>query len=73
MEDFYYAGGLRARARSAARSAHTDCLTVAARTLGERSTARVVCNDEVIAPREAPIGPKAASRCCAAISRPTAR
>ena len=73
MEDFYYAGGLRGADAQLRDLLHTDCLTVNGRTLGENLEGAIVCNDEVIAPRERRWGPRAASRSCAATSRPTAR
>ena len=42
-------------------------MTVSGRTLGENIDGAVVYNDDVIATREAPLGRKAASPCCAAI------
>ena len=52
MEDFYYAGGLRGVLDRLRDLLHTDCLTVTGRTLGEDLEGALVCNDEVIAPRE---------------------
>ena len=72
MEDFYYAGGLRGVLDRLRDLLHTGCLTVTGRTLGEELEGALVCNDEVIAPREAPIGPEGASPSCAATWRPTA-
>ena len=57
MEDFYYAGGLRGVAdRDCAICCNVDCLTVNGRTLGENIDGAVVCNDDVITPREQPLG-----------------
>ena len=72
MEDLYYAGGLRGVLDRLRDLLHTDCVTVTGRTLGEELEGALVYNDEVIAPRERPIGPAGASPCCAATSRPTA-
>jgi dihydroxy-acid dehydratase len=58
MEDFYYAGGLRgllARMRDLLR---TDAVTVTGRTLGQSLEGAIVCNDEVIASPERPLGPE---------------
>ena len=74
MEDFYYAGGLRGlldrAARPAAHRLH-DRQRPDARREPRR---RVVCNDDGDRARASGrSGRKAASRCCAATSRPTAR
>jgi dihydroxy-acid dehydratase len=58
MEDFYYAGGLRGLLHRLRDRLHTDCITVNGRTLGENLDDAPVCNDEVIATRERPIGPE---------------
>jgi dihydroxy-acid dehydratase len=58
MEDFYYAGGLRGALDRLRDLLHTGCLTVTGRTLGEELDGALVNNDEVIARREAPIGPE---------------
>jgi len=58
MEDFYYAGGLRALLRRLGDLLHTGCLTVNGRTLGDNIADAVVSNDEVILTREAPLGPE---------------
>ena len=58
MEDFYYAGGLRAVLRRLGDLLHPGCLTVNGRTLGENIADAVVSNDEVILTREAPLGPE---------------
>ena len=58
MEDFFYAGGLRgvlARIRDLLR---TDALTVTGRTIGDAIDGAEVCNDQVIARREEPLGPE---------------
>ena len=58
MEDLFYAGGLRAVLTRLRDLLHLDCVTVTGRTLGEGIDGAVVCNDEVIASREAPLGPE---------------
>jgi dihydroxy-acid dehydratase len=56
MEDFFYAGGLPGVLDRLRDLLHGDCITVNGRTLGENVGGAIVCNDEVIAPRERPIG-----------------
>jgi dihydroxyacid dehydratase/phosphogluconate dehydratase len=58
MEDFYYAGGLRGLLSRLRDVLHTECTTVNGRTLGANVEGAIVCNDEVIAPREQPLGPE---------------
>jgi dihydroxy-acid dehydratase len=58
MEDFYYAGGLRAMLRRLGDLLHGECVTVNGRTLAENVADAVVTNDDVIATRDAPIGPE---------------
>jgi dihydroxy-acid dehydratase len=58
MEDFYYAGGLRGLLARLSDVLHTGCTTVNGLTLGANVDGAVVCNDEVIAPRERPLGPE---------------
>src|SRR4051812_48063162 len=58
MEDFFYAGGLRAALTRLGDLLNLDCVTVTGRTLGEDIEGAVVCNDEVIATRDAPLGPE---------------
>ena len=74
MEDFYYAGGLRGALDRLRDLLHLDCITVTGRTLGETSSRARPCAT-TRSSRRATVrwGRKAASRCCAAISRPTAR
>jgi dihydroxy-acid dehydratase len=57
MEDFFYAGGLRAFL--ARLSAHLDlsCVTVSGRTLGDDIAGAQVWNDDVIRPLEHPVSP----------------
>src|SRR5512132_3374574 len=56
MEDFFYAGGLRGALLRLRDLLHLDCLTVNGRTLGDNIADAIVCNDDVIAPREHPLG-----------------
>ena len=58
MEDFYYAGGLRALLHRLRDRLHTGCMTVNGQTLGENLDDAIVYNDEVIATRERPLGPE---------------
>src|ERR1044071_156177 len=55
MEDFYYAGGLRALLKQLGDLLHLDCATVSGRTLGENISGAKVCNAEVIRTRERPL------------------
>ena len=52
MEDFYYAGGLRALLNEIASLLHVDCATVNGRTLGENIAGARIYNDDVIRRRE---------------------
>jgi dihydroxy-acid dehydratase len=56
MEDFYYAGGLRGALDRIRSLLHTGCVTVNGRTIGENVEGAEVCNDEVIARFDSPIG-----------------
>jgi dihydroxy-acid dehydratase len=58
MEDFYYAGGLPAALERMRHLLHTGCTTVNGRTIGENVRGAEVCNDEVIASIDRPIGPE---------------
>jgi len=58
MEDLFYAGGLRAVLTRLRDLLNLDCVTVTGRTLGDEIDGAVVCNDEVIATLEAPLGPE---------------
>jgi len=58
MEDFYYAGGLTALMQQIRDLLHTDCITANGRTLGENLEAAAVFNQDVISPRERPMGPE---------------
>src|SRR2546425_2622652 len=58
MEDFYYAGGLRALMARIPDLLHPDAITVNGRTLGENLDGAEVYDEAVIAPRERPLGPE---------------
>jgi dihydroxy-acid dehydratase len=51
MEDFYYAGGLRALLNEIRDLLNTDCLTVNGKTLGENIEGAKIYNTDVIKPR----------------------
>jgi dihydroxy-acid dehydratase len=55
MEDFYYAGGLRALMERLGDKLHRDCITVTGKTLGEGLAGAEVYNDDVIRPLKNPI------------------
>ena len=55
MEDFYYAGGIRALMGNIRRFLHLDCLTVTGKTLGENIEGAKIFNDDVIRPLSNPI------------------
>ena len=75
MEDFYYAGGLRGAARASSRDLlDLELLTVNGRTLGENIDGREGLQRRRDPPaRQSARRAAAASRSCAATSRPTAR
>jgi dihydroxy-acid dehydratase len=54
MEDFFYAGGLRALMNEMRDLLHLDAMTVNGRTIGENIASAKVINREVIRSREAP-------------------
>ncbi len=56
MEDFYYAGGLRAALDRIRGLLHTECITVNGLTIGENVPGAPVCNEDVFAPVDRPIG-----------------
>jgi dihydroxy-acid dehydratase len=58
MEDFYYAGGLNGLLNQMRDLLHVDCMTVNGRTLGANIEGGIVCNADVIVPRERPLGPE---------------
>ena len=55
MEDFFYAGGLRALMQTMREHLHLDCLTVTGRTLGANIAGARVFDDDVIRPMDRPI------------------
>jgi dihydroxy-acid dehydratase len=55
MEDFYYAGGLRALLKEIGELLHLDCLTVTGKTLGEGLAEANLLNPEVIRSMSAPV------------------
>jgi dihydroxy-acid dehydratase len=55
MEDFYYAGGLRALMAEIVDLLHVNALTVNGKTIGENLQGARVTNREVIRPRENPL------------------
>jgi dihydroxy-acid dehydratase len=55
MEDFYYAGGLRALMAQMRAALHLDAITVTGQTLGETLEGAEVHNDDVIRPLSNPI------------------
>ena len=55
MEDFYYAGGLRALMGRLGDSLHLDCPTVNGHSLGENIAGAEVFDDDVICPLDGPI------------------
>jgi dihydroxy-acid dehydratase len=55
MEDFYYAGGLRALLERLGDRLHRDSLTVNGKMLGENIAGAKVFNDDVILPLDAPL------------------
>jgi dihydroxy-acid dehydratase len=56
MEDFYYAGGLVALLSRLRDYLNVACLTVNGRALGENIADAVICNDQIIAPVDQPLG-----------------
>ena len=57
MEDFFYAGGLRALMAEIRDLLHLDCITVNGKTLGENLDTARIHNPEVIRPRANPLFP----------------
>ncbi|HWX48244.1 MAG TPA: L-arabinonate dehydratase [Roseomonas sp.] len=55
MEDFFYAGGIKALMNQIREHLHLDCLTVTGRTLGENIEGAKVFNDDVIRTTSNPI------------------
>ena len=58
MEDFFYAGGLLALMARIEDLLHTDALTASGRTVRENVAGAQVHNEDVIVPREKPLGPE---------------
>ncbi len=58
MEDFYYAGGLRALLNQIGSLLHLDCLTVNGQMLGENIAGAPVHNDDVIRSIDNPVAPQ---------------
>jgi dihydroxy-acid dehydratase len=56
MEDFFYAGGIRGLLDRLKDLLHPNCLTVTGKTLEENIAGAYVCNDDVIATRDRPVG-----------------
>ena len=55
MEDFYYAGGLRALLSELGDLLHLNCQTVTGKTLGENLQGAKIYNQDVIRPRAKPL------------------
>lgn len=55
MEDFFYAGGLRALMKQIAAKLDLSCMTVSGKTLGETLDGAQVFNDDVIRPLSNPV------------------
>src|SRR5215467_4469533 len=55
MEDFYYAGGLRALLKQLGDLLNLDCMTVSGATLGENTATARLCNPEVIRSIDKPV------------------
>ncbi|TYR32721.1 dihydroxy-acid dehydratase [Mesorhizobium microcysteis] len=55
MEDFFYAGGMRALMRTLGSHFHLDCVTVTGLTVGENIEGAEVHDDDVIRPLDNPI------------------
>jgi dihydroxy-acid dehydratase len=58
MEDFYYAGGLKALLREISELLNLDCLTVSGATMGENIQQARVSNSEVIRSLDNPVSAK---------------
>lgn len=58
MEDFYYAGGLRALLNEIGELLNLDALTVTGKTLGENLKSARVTNEKVIRPLDNPVSQK---------------
>lgn len=60
MEDFYYAGGVRALMNRMKQYLHLDCMTCTGRTIGEEIEGAQVYDDDVIRPLDNPVYPQGA-------------
>ena len=58
MEDFYYAGGLRALMKQIEERLDVSAMTVTGKTLGETLEGAQVYNDDVIRPLSNPVYPR---------------
>jgi dihydroxy-acid dehydratase len=58
MEDFYYAGGMRAFLHRLSEHLHLGCATVSGRTLGDDVAGAQVWKDDVIRPLDRPVSPE---------------
>jgi dihydroxy-acid dehydratase len=58
MEDFYFAGGLRALLGRMKDRLHLDRITVTGKTLGENLEGAEIYNDDVIRPLDRPLAPE---------------
>ena len=58
MEDFYYAGGLRALLKQIAEFLNLDCVTVSGTTIGDNIQTARVCKPEVIRALDNPVSTK---------------
>jgi dihydroxy-acid dehydratase len=58
MEDFYYAGGLRALLSQLGSKLDTSCMTVSGKTLGETFGRAEIYNEDVIRPIASPLQPE---------------
>jgi dihydroxy-acid dehydratase len=58
MEDFFYAGGLRAAMSRISDLLHTDAITVNGQTVGDNIAGAQVYEEDVILPRERPMSPE---------------
>jgi len=58
MEDFYYAGGLKALLGEIRALLNLDCVTVTGQTMGQNLESARVCNAEVIRPVDNPVSRK---------------
>jgi dihydroxy-acid dehydratase len=57
MEDFFYAGGMRAFMNRLAEFLNTSCMTVSGKTMGENIADAQVWHDDTIRPLDRPVSP----------------